>query len=246
MKLLKINYFWSKLILLIFTLSCSVYNETSLTDIRDGNKYPVVKVGEQLWMATNLAYLPAVFPSESDSGIYVYRYQGRDIKEALETGEYKTYGVLYNWAVAMGLPLSGNMNLNPGILMNNQGICPEGWHLPSNDEVQIMEDFLETLPDFPKDDKRRHTGDVGKKLKSDHGWFEEGNGNNETGFSALPSGIRYQEGNFTKEGKYGYFWTATEYMAQNAFYRFMVYNSDGTFMGYPSKKIGMPVRCLKD
>lgn len=229
----------------IFFSSCYVCNEGILADERDGKEYPVVQIGDQCWMAENLAYLPYVYPSKSDSGYYVYGYEGNDINAARGSKEYQQYGVLYNWAVAMNLPLSADSILQKND-KKHRGICPRGWHLPSNDEVLKMEKFLETTPDFSVEDERRNTGDVGKKLKSTQGWFEGGNGTDEAGFSALPSGIRYQDGFFTKEGKYGYFWTSTDLYGGSAFYRYMVYNNDGTFIGFPSKKIGMPVRCLKD
>jgi uncharacterized protein (TIGR02145 family) len=234
--------------ILFFTISsCIVYNEKLLVDKRDGREYPIVKIGNQYWMATNLAYLPFVFPAESDSGIYVYGYQGTDVNEAAKTEEYQTYGCLYNWAIAMNLPLEANITFQSFPEKTHQGICPPsvGWHLPSSAEVQELEKFMETFPNFPKDDERRNSGDVGRKLKADYGWAEEGNGTNETGFSALPSGIRYQDGYFTKAGQYGYFWTTTEAYEGSAYYRYMIYNSDGTYIGYPSKKIGMPVRCVK-
>jgi len=233
-------------VLIVMTTSCLVYNEKFLVDSRDGKEYPVVKIGDQNWMGANLAYLPFVYPSESDSGFYVYGYEGRDTSLAKRTKEYQTYGCLYNWAIAMNLSLEANDHFQHLYDNTWQGICPDGWHLPTNDEVREMEKLLETYPDFPKEDERRHTGDVGKKLKSQFGWHENGNGTNETGFSMLPSGIRYQDGYFTKQGQYGYFWTSTEVYDGSANYRYMVYNSDGTCIGYPSKKIGMPVRCLKD
>jgi uncharacterized protein (TIGR02145 family) len=226
--------------------SCSVYNEKLLVDERDGKKYPVVKIGEQYWMGANLAYMPYVCPVKSDSGIYVYGNQSTNVSDAKKTLEYKTYGCLYNWAVAMNLPLEANSKFQQISDSTWQGICPEGWHIPTSDKFIKLEKSLETYPDFQKTDDRRNTGDVGKKLKSKSGWAEDGNGSNEYGFSALPSGIRYQDGYFTNIGQYGYFWTSSEVWYGSAYYRYMVYNSDGTYIGYPNKKIGMPVRCLKD
>ena len=230
----------------MFIYSCSVYEETLLTDSRDGKMYPIVKIGNQCWMGSNLAYLPRVYPANSDSGFYVYGYEGRDITQAKQTIEFCNYGCLYNWAVAMNLPLEANEKFQYKLDTNIRGICPEGWHIPSNNEVMIMEKLLETYSDFEKKDERRHTGDVGKKLKTASGWYQKGNGTNESGLSINPSGMRYQDGYFTKAGQYGYFWTSTEAYDGSAYYRYMVYNSDGTYIGFPSKKIGMPVRCIKD
>lgn len=92
----------------------------------DGKNYPVVAIGDQDWMAANLAYLPKVDPSSdgSDSSpyLYVYGYQGSDVSLALEHDNFKMYGVLYNWPAA-------------------QIACPEGWHLPTDLEWAWLKEF---------------------------------------------------------------------------------------------------------
>ena len=89
-----------------------------MTDI-DGKVYKVVQIGNQCWMAENLAYLPSVSPPTEGSLIdpysYVYGYEGTDINEAKTTTNYQTYGVLYNWPATLEA-------------------CPSGWHLPSDAE----------------------------------------------------------------------------------------------------------------
>ncbi|HPJ60225.1 MAG TPA: FISUMP domain-containing protein, partial [Bacteroidales bacterium] len=80
------------------------FNFISCTD-DDGKNYPVVTLGSQIWMAENLAYLPAVSPSsigsDTEKHYYVYDYQGTNVNEAKATVNYLTYGVLYNWPAAM-------------------------------------------------------------------------------------------------------------------------------------------------
>ncbi len=94
-------------------------NTGVFTDSRDGNVYKTIQIGDQVWMAENLRYLPGVI--ESDIGsyghpfFYVYGYKGSNVEKAKATNTYQTFGVLYNWPAA-------------------NSVCPHGWHLPSDDE----------------------------------------------------------------------------------------------------------------
>ena len=87
------------------------------------------------------------------------------------------YGRLYDWVTAMTLPESCNEECEIEIKNPHQGICPSGWHLPNSKEWQI-------LIDFAGGDKV-----AGKKLKAKEGWSNKGNGTDDYGFSALPSGL---------------------------------------------------------
>ena len=92
----------------------------------DGNCYPVVKIGDQTWMAENLAYLPKVGPSIGGSDeapfLYVFDYQGSDVNDARQNEHFGTYGVLYNWPAAII-------------------VCPDGWHLPSDQEFDWQNNY---------------------------------------------------------------------------------------------------------
>ncbi|HLW09227.1 MAG TPA: SUMF1/EgtB/PvdO family nonheme iron enzyme, partial [Fermentimonas sp.] len=96
-------------------------------DSRDGNVYPTVTIGNQVWMAENLKYLPQVVgpatASETAPYNYVYDYNGTDVEAAKATENYSDYGVLYNWQAATEA-------------------CPTGWHLPSDDEWRELTDFI--------------------------------------------------------------------------------------------------------
>src|SRR5690554_382234 len=112
-------------------------------DSRDGNEYNWVQIGDQVWMAENLAYLPSVNMvadgSEDAAGsyYYVYGYDGTNVADAKATANYNTYGVLYNWPAAMNGTASSTTNPS-GI----QGVCPAGWHLPSDAEWTELTDYL--------------------------------------------------------------------------------------------------------
>ena len=92
----------------------------------EGNSYPTVRIGDQCWFSENCRYLPEVSPpiegSETDPYYYVYGYEGTDLAAAKSTENYALYGVLYNWPAVM-----------------TEGICPSGWHIPTDFEWGTME-----------------------------------------------------------------------------------------------------------
>src|SRR5574344_2757322 len=168
-------------------------------DSRDGNEYNWVQIGDQVWMAENLAYLPRVNRvadgSEDAAGsyYYVYGYNGTNVADAKATANYKTYGVLYNWTAAMNGEASSTTNPS-GI----QGVCPAGWHLPSDAEWTELTDYL------------GGTSVAGGKLKetgTTHWASPNYKATNETGFTALPGGGRYEI--FDRIGSNVYWWRAT-------------------------------------
>jgi uncharacterized protein (TIGR02145 family) len=193
-------------------------------DSRDGNEYNWVQIGDQVWMAENLAYLPSVNMvadgSEDAAGsyYYVYGYDGTNVAEAKATDNYATYGVLYNWTAAMNA-------------------CPDGWHLPSDAEWTELTDYLggESV--------------AGGKLKetgTTH-WASPNTGaTNETGFTALPGGYRNNNGAFLNVGNDGYWWSATEDVATLAWSRYMYYNDSSVNRDGDVEEVGFSVRCLRD
>jgi uncharacterized protein (TIGR02145 family) len=152
---------------LIFCLwSCRINdNELEISEIatctfidsRDNHEYKWIKIGKQIWMAENLAYLPEVTDHRSGSlelpNYYVYDYNGTDVNAAKSTLNYSEYGVLYNWEAAMAA-------------------CPEGWHLPTDTEWKQLE--IELGMNISQVDEYispffRGT-DQGSKMKNNQGW----------------------------------------------------------------------------
>ncbi len=232
-------------ILLLF-VSCSREVHIELIDARDGRLYQTVRIGDQIWMAENLAYMPYVCEVQSDSGIWVYGYDGTSTNWAEGLENYKTLGCLYNWATAMDLGNEFNAKWWGGGDSLHQGICPDGWHLPSQVDWQSLESYLDTEPDFDKSDDRRNTGNAGRKIKSDSVWPSGFEGTNEFKFNALPAGMRYPPGFYLNHYTYGYFWTSTEKYPTSAVYRYLRDSTDATYKGFPSKKLGLSVRCVRD
>ncbi|NLL28842.1 MAG: hypothetical protein GX259_08585 [Bacteroidales bacterium] len=208
-------------------------------DERDNNHYRVVRIGNQTWMAENLRYLPSVVGPTTGGGYayyYVYGYNGTDTAVAKATDNYKTYGVLYNWPAAMNYAASSETNPS-GV----QGVCPCGWHLPSDAEWQQLLNYL--------------GGDsiAGGKLKEMdtlHWAAPNFGATNVAGFTALPAGIRsITEENFKHIKLRGRWWSATRYPENeiDAWGRSIYSHTNGeAHRSRSNKTSGFSVRCVKD
>jgi uncharacterized protein (TIGR02145 family) len=215
----------------IDALGISDLLNNGLTDVRDGNHYNVVKIGDQVWMAENLMYLPSVVGPGTGSEItpyfYVYDYDGTDVNAAKATANYTTYGVLYNWPAAMEA-------------------CPDGWHLPSDAEWEQLAQYISDQKG-PYSKSSDDWQEVGKHLKETSGWGSGGNGTDDFGFSALPGGYReIPVIFFDAVGYYGYWWSSTECNSGYAWFRYLNYSPSDFSRYYISKDYGFSVRCVRD
>jgi len=167
----------------------------------EGNTYQVVKIGKQCWMAENLKTTHYADGSalleitedvswndlnSNDKGFYDYDNQ---------------YGPLYTWAAAMNGSSAGNSNPS-GI----QGICPDGWHLPSDNEWEELAKFI-SEDNGGYDKNRLDWYNVGGHLKATEGWYSDGNGTDDYGFSGFPGGI-YSKSTANTSYRAGYWWTS--------------------------------------
>jgi uncharacterized protein (TIGR02145 family) len=222
----------------------------SITDSRDGytNHYPTVRVGNQCWMAENLRYLPAVYPSNEESSIdpryYVYGYQGFNVDEArLVEPDFHHYGVLYNWASAI----------------DEENVCPVGWHLPNNAEWDTLITFMQSEYNLHNNNSDNVMG-VGNALKScrqmghpdpdcnvsEHPrWNAHGihYGFDEVDFGALPAGYRAssQNGIFFQRGAAARWWTENQSSHIYRISRDIAYVHNDTF----EPMNGVSIRCIK-
>ena len=201
----------------------------------DGNVYNTVNIGTQVWMAENLKTTHyangTVIPFVNSNAAWdaltstseAYCWHSDDINNK------NSYGALYTWSAAMNSGLSSTNNPS-GI----QGVCPTGWHLPSDAEWTQLSDFLggETVA-------------VGK-LKSTTGWYNGGNGTNESGFTALPAGVRSSGGIFNYIGINSRWWSATEESSIIALDRLLGYNLTELERYGSNKEVGFSVRCVRD
>ena len=201
----------------------------------EGYDYSTVLIGEQCWFSENCRYLPEVSPSsegsETDPYYYVYDYQGTDVAAAQATERYDTYGVLYNWPAVM-----------------TEGICPSGWHIPTDGEWQTMEISLGmSVSDAESEGGVRGT-DEGYQMKSTSGWTGGSNGSNSSGFNGLPGGgLNSFNGEFTFTNVNGYWWSASEHL--NVFHswqRRLYTGSQRVFREHSNRDIGFSARCVRD
>ena len=246
--------------------------DDEMVDPRDNHVYRTVKIGDQTWMAENLAYLPSVNkPSatvEATVPLYfVLNYDGEDVAAAMATEEYKKYGVLYNWYGAM------NQENAPGgsddaVPSGVQGICPAGWHLPSKAEWQVLENYvasqlspvqgngwyneLDNVWMFDDDCKNVWSALAGKEGWSESSTSQENpdlaNGPRDTfGFNGIPAGQCWQTGSFGFSKSSATFWT-TDMQTQGSGYvvlNNLQYGLEYSKFGTQPQR-GYSVRCLKD
>jgi uncharacterized protein (TIGR02145 family) len=216
----------------------------TFTDSRDNKTYKWVKIGDQTWMAENLAYLPSVSPSSQGSNTapyyYVWGYHGTDVTAAKATDNYNTYGALYNWPAAMAGAAGSSANPS-GV----QGICPSGWHLPSDAEWKQLEMAL-GMTQAQADGTGWRGTDQGTQMKTTSGWYNNGNGTNSSGFSGIPSGYRIIYGNFIENKVSSLLWSSTDYSANDAWFHALRYEEIKVNRQYTPKETGISVRCVRN
>jgi uncharacterized protein (TIGR02145 family) len=155
------------------------------------------------------------------------------------------YGMLYNWATAMNLAASCNSrSCVSQIQAKHRGICPEGWHIPSGADWNALMKVAN-----PSCLDNKDCDGAGTKLKSAEGWNPYDGvpvGTDEFGFAALPGGGGSSAGIFSSVGLSGYWWSASEYYADGAYSRYMLYLNEYADWDDISKFYLLSVRCLQD
>jgi len=196
-----------------------------LTDTRDGNTYSTVQIGSQCWMASNLDYGTLISSNNaSDNQVdnsIVEKYCYGDAASACTGG-----GGLYQWGEAM----------NYSTVAGTQGICPEGWHVPTDAQWKGMEFYLGMDTATAKITNWRGT-DEGTKIKL----------GGSTGFQADGTGYRKSDGSFYGNPEYGYFWTSTlQGTGTQAWVRGVMDGEAGIYRNPINYSYGLCIRCLKD
>lgn len=187
----------------------------TVTDF-DGNVYETVTIGTQTWMKENLRSQHYADGTPIDEA-YAY-----DDNESNVT----VYGRLYTWAAVMAT----------GKSTNSQGICPDGWHVPSKAECETLIDFLGGIVIAG-----------GKMKETGYTYWDDPNegATNESNYSGRGAGFRGQTGNYSALNQLGAIWTADE--DGNKANRMALYHDiSNAFTGNFTKTIGYSARCIKD
>ena len=216
-------------------------NET-VTDI-DGNVYTTVKIGNQIWTVENLR------TTKYNDGTPILHVIDDAEWSKLKTGAYcyymnddsnMKYGALYNW-----------------FAVETEKLAPEGWRVPTYEDWDVLRDYLIANGyNWDKTIEKIEYNKLGKALASNGGEWQEcdeegciGNNqdsNNSSGFSALPGGYRNLNGGFNSVGNNGYWWSATEYGASNAYNHGLYYDKTHLHGLYDRKRMGLSVRLVRD
>ena len=139
--------------------------------------------------------------SANDNKLAAWCYYYNDSKNG------ERYGKLYNWYA----------------VVDENGLCPQGWHVPSDAEWGILVNYLGGEKIF------------GEKMKS-----------NESGFIGLPGGVRLGNGIYSENGRYGYWWSSSEYTTYDAWSRSLNLYDGNSRRDTRDKSLGFSVRCLRD
>ena len=211
----------------------SVNNNTGIgiTDI-DGNTYDTLRICNQTWTKKNLnvsRYRNGdIIPQVTDQTQWVNLTTGAWCYYNNDSANGAIYGKLYNWYA----------------VNDARGLAPEGWHVPNNGEWNKLVKCLDVNADTTIIDWRSTI--AGNYLKSTNGWLDNGNGNNISGFTGLPSGYRTPDATFISEGIEGDYWSSTTYDDLSAGFSSLHYYYSGLFRTNITKSFGISIRLVKD
>ncbi len=200
-----------------------------------GQVYHTVAIGNQCWLRENMnigTMLNGGEPQSNNDTIEKYCYDN-------DTANCIKYGGLYMWKEMMKyFPLQ-----------SSQGICPNGWHIPGDDEWKELEGFADSqygIGDPVWDEEFFRGLDAGRHLKALLGWISGGNGDNLYDFKALPGGFWESGFSFAREGEEAHFWSSTHDSGHNGRERTLRYDKDQISRSYTWDESAFSVRCLRD
>ena len=200
----------------------------TISDI-DGNLYTTKIIAGRDWMVSNLrttkyqngvSVTDAVsntFWTNATGGAWCW-YDNSNVNDGI-------YGKLYNWLA----------------VSDNQGLCPTGWKVPSDDEWTDLTDYLGGL--LVSGGKMKKNNSIASQL-----WNAPNTGaSNESGFNGLPGGYRNPTGTFLEQRNVGFWWSSTQSSSNsdNASSRFLSFDQASTGVASNLKKFGFSVRCIK-
>ncbi|MDT8412137.1 MAG: FISUMP domain-containing protein [Vicingaceae bacterium] len=221
-------------LLSLIILICPSFIAQTITDA-DGNVYNTITIGNQLWMNENLKTTKysdgTIIPNITSSSVWGNLDSGAYCDYNNDPNISAIYGKLYNWYAAT----------------DSNNICPTGWHVPTDSDWNKLIFHLDPGADTTATGTQSLS--VGGKLKeidTTH-WSNPNTGAiNSTGFTALPGGYRMIIGSYDWINYHGFWWSSTEFSVDRAWYRSLVYNSNGISRFDHWKNNGFSIRCVCD
>ena len=223
----------------------------TITDY-DGNVYGIVEIGSQIWMAENLTTThyadgTAIPFVENGTDWDNLEYNSKAMFNYSANAYH--FGAWYTWVAAMNGAMSSTSNPS-----NVQGVCPDGWHIPSDAEWKELEMFLGMSQTDADAINYRGTNQGSKLANNADIW---GNGSlitaiesdpefGSSGFNAVPARGLQINGYFTPLWEDAFFWTSTEDDTFDAYFRGLKYTITGVWRDNLTKNYGWSVRCVKD
>jgi len=227
----------------VSTEYCSAGTVKTYGTVTDGggNIYKTVEIGKQVWMAENLNY------NVEGSKCNAEGFDGISADSIAKNCDI--YGRLYDWAAAMAINASCNdgfvSSCGATVSSKHQGICPKGWHIPSDGDWNVLMKFVN-----PSCSNDSDCADAGIKLKATSGWkpYLPYAGTDDFGFSALPGGYFNSKGDFFPVGSYGSWWSASAYAysINGSYYRSMAYDGSDVRRYSGMRSYLYSVRCVKN
>ncbi len=241
---------------------CFECGTSTITDI-DGNVYNTVEIGTQCWLKEDLKVshypngdaIPYIDDNttwgalaDNNTGDAYTVYADNDNDGVVDIAN-PDYGYLYSYAAAIGDNWARD---NDASTTAGQGVCPDGWHLPTDTEWLTLENEVETGATITAGATGARGTDVGERLKevgTTHWDTDAGTNGNSSGFTALPGGSRFNSnGSSINMGTYVYCWSATERIGISplAWLRLLVHSGAASYRISFNKSYGFSVRCVMD
>ncbi len=202
----------------------------------EGQVYNTIQIFSQCWLKENLnagTMIPGSLDQTNNGIMEKYCYDNNP-------DSCTKYGGLYQW----------NEMMQYTTQQGARGLCPPGWHLPSDEDWMVLEGAVDSqygIGDNEWDINQAFRGfDAGDRLKSASGWSLNGNGSDLYGFSGLPGGNRFENGMFSNSGVHGYWWTSTVFFPQYAGRRELFSGSPEVGRDGHNIEYAESVRCLRD
>ena len=229
---------------------------TSTVEDHQHNVYHTVQIGTQCWTRENMRCTTSpkgnLTMGSEDSYDQPYYYNNTSTSANYNI-PLEDRGMYYNWAGAMDTVFASTDNRNVSF-EGRRGICPEGWHVPSDAEWTTLTEYVSNnhacngnseynAKALAIDNENYwNRGDVSESFPCEPEYDPATN--NATGFSAVPSGLWYD--GFNLAGNYANFWSSSSISGDYAYDRSLSYNNVSVYRYNNDKYVGFSVRCLKD